>query len=184
LGVRTDTLIGHGAVSRQTVLEMASGVRRAMAALPELHQAVGLSISGIAGPGGATTEKPVGLVWIGLSAEEGDWAWEHHFNGDRGQIKAQAAEEALAHLADYLKDSPLQPTQVEAKTGSSGEPIPQSFTWQGRSYLVTDIGRRWNDAAGQHILVMTAEQHTVELVRSADGSAWFLNTGNLPPAHV
>jgi nicotinamide-nucleotide amidase len=184
LGVRPDILIGHGAVSRQTVLEMASGVRRAMASLPELQQTVGLSISGIAGPGGATPEKPVGLVWIGLSASEGDWAWEHHFEGDRAQIKAQAAEQALTHLAVYLKDNPLQPTRVEAKTSPSGQPIPQSFTWQGHSYLITDIGRRWNDADGQHILVMTAEQQTVELVQSADGSTWYLNSSTLPPAYA
>jgi nicotinamide-nucleotide amidase len=184
LDVRSDTLIGHGAVSRQTVIEMANGVRRAMAALPELQQAVGLSISGIAGPGGATHGKPVGLVWIGLSAPEGDWAWEHHFDGDRAQIKAQAAEQALTHLVDYLKENPLQPAQVDVRSGLSGEPIPQSFTWQGRSYLITDIGRRWNDSHGHHILVMTTEQYTVELVRSTDGSAWFLNSNTLPPAYA
>jgi nicotinamide-nucleotide amidase len=96
LGVRTETLDQHGAVSRETVLEMARGVRQALAA------DIGLAVSGIAGPGGGTPEKPVGTVWIGLSAPGKEQAWLCHLEGDRVQIKEQAAERALQHLLEYL----------------------------------------------------------------------------------
>jgi nicotinamide-nucleotide amidase len=183
LGVRRDTLDQHGAVSRETVIEMATGVRRLTAPGLDYHQTIGLSVSGIAGPGGATPQKPVGLVWIGLSTPEGDWAWEHHFDGDRVQIKNRAAEQALAHLSEYLKDNPLQPVQVEIRHTASGEPHPSSFSWQGRTYHIADWGRRWNDNSGQHVLVMTNEQQTFELVLAPDG-AWFLNSASLPHSYA
>lgn len=97
LGVQMDTLLEHGAVSAQTVREMARGVR------PALGASVGISVSGIAGPGGGSPQKPVGLVWFGLSAEDGDWAVEKHFEGDRLAVKDQAAEFALQLGIDYLK---------------------------------------------------------------------------------
>jgi nicotinamide-nucleotide amidase len=184
LGVHHETLLQNGAVSRPTVLEMAAGVRRAMAAVADLEQTIGLSISGIAGPGGDTSGKPVGLVWIGLSTSEGEWAWENHFAGDRAQIKSQAAEYALNYLSEYLKERTLQPTRVETRAGPKDAPIPLSFTWQGRSYQITEMGRRWKDADGHHFLVMTSQQQTFELVQSPDGSAWYLNTSTLPPAHA
>jgi PncC family amidohydrolase len=97
LGVRPDTLLVHGAVSRETVLEMAEGVRQA------LHAEIGLAVSGIAGPGGGTPDKPVGLVWIGLSASGYQQAWSTLFPGDRLQVKAQAVEQALRLLAEFLE---------------------------------------------------------------------------------
>lgn len=97
LGVRWETLEKYGAVSKETVLEMAYGVRHALAA------DIGLSISGIAGPGGGTPEKPVGSTWIGLSARGVDEAWSHLWKGDRLQVKEQSAQEALRLLADYLE---------------------------------------------------------------------------------
>jgi PncC family amidohydrolase len=99
LGVRWETLEKYGAVSKETVLEMANGVCRALAA------DIGLSISGIAGPGGGTVEKPVGLTWIGLSARGVDEAWSHIWQGNRLQIKEQTAQEALQLLADFLEDN-------------------------------------------------------------------------------
>ena len=65
LGVTWATLEKHGAVSAETVSEMALGVRRALAA------DMGIAVSGIAGPGGGTPEKPVGLVWMAVSASSG-----------------------------------------------------------------------------------------------------------------
>jgi PncC family amidohydrolase len=97
LGVRWETLEAHGAVSRETVLEMARGVRAAFAT------DIGLSVSGIAGPGGGTPEKPVGFTWIGLSAPDYEDAWSFRFNGERLQIKAAAAEQALCQTVDYLR---------------------------------------------------------------------------------
>lgn len=96
LGVRHTTLEEHGAVSGETAIEMARGARAALGA------DVGLSVTGIAGPGGGTPEKPVGLVYVALSA--GDWeqverlAW----SGSREENKAQSAEAALVMLRDYL----------------------------------------------------------------------------------
>jgi len=99
LGVRWGTLEKYGAVSQETALEMARGVRRALAA------DIGLAVTGIAGPGGGTPEKPVGLVWIGLNAAGYDEAWSYTWNGDRLQIKEQSAEQALNLLLNYLSDS-------------------------------------------------------------------------------
>jgi PncC family amidohydrolase len=96
LGVHWGTLEEFGAVSQETVLEMARGVRSLLAA------DIGLAVSGIAGPGGGTPGKPVGTVWIGLSAPDHEQAWSYRFEGDRVQIKEQAAEGALRRLADYL----------------------------------------------------------------------------------
>jgi PncC family amidohydrolase len=96
LGVSWDTLKQYGAVSRETVLEMASGARRSLGA------DIAVSVSGIAGPGGGLPEKPVGTVWIGLAAPDGVWARIFHFSGDRAQNKAAAAEAALQMLLDYL----------------------------------------------------------------------------------
>ncbi len=98
LAVRPTTLEQFEAVSRETVLEMARGVRTALAA------EAGLSVSGIAGPGGGTPTKPVGLVWIGLSLPRCEQAWKFHFQGDRLQVKEQAAEQALALLENLLAE--------------------------------------------------------------------------------
>lgn len=102
LGVRHDTLQRCGAVSRETVLEMARGVRRTFAPDFSFDSLVGLSISGIAGPGGGGPGTPVGLVWIGLSAPGGEWAWQYHWQGNRTENKDLAAGQALALLHAYL----------------------------------------------------------------------------------
>jgi PncC family amidohydrolase len=96
LGVRSETLEKFGAVSQETVLEMAHCVRQ------KLGAQVGLSVSGIAGPGGGTPEKPVGLVWIGLSLPEVEHAWRYVWEGDRLQVKMQTADQALRLLVEYL----------------------------------------------------------------------------------
>jgi len=103
LGVSPQTLAEFGAVSRECVQEMARGARMALAIEFPLERLVSISISGIAGPGGGTLEKPVGLVWIGLSAADGAWAWRFQFDGDRIQVKEQSAQEALRCLNDYLR---------------------------------------------------------------------------------
>ena len=99
LGVSRETLDQYGAVCKQTVLEMAKGVRK------QLGTDLGISVSGIAGPGGGTPEKPVGLVWVGLSAPDREIAKCFHFIGNRQDVKQQSAEQALEILADYLSSS-------------------------------------------------------------------------------
>ncbi len=96
LHVSWDTLQAYGAVSAETVLEMARGARRA------LDADLAISISGIAGPGGGLPNKPVGTTWFGLVAPNGEWTFLRQFDGDRLENKAQASEAALQLLMDYL----------------------------------------------------------------------------------
>jgi PncC family amidohydrolase len=97
LGVQAITLEQHGAVSQETVLEMARGARSAFGV------ELAVSISGIAGPGGGTPEKPVGTVWIGLSTPEGEYARHFLWQGDRLAVKEQTAQAALNLLLAYLQ---------------------------------------------------------------------------------
>lgn len=97
LKVSWDTLRLYGAVSRETVIEMARGACVALGA------DVAVSISGIAGPGGGMPDKPVGTTWIGLSTTEGDWARKFVWQGDRIQNKAFSVDAALQLLLDYLE---------------------------------------------------------------------------------
>lgn len=92
LGVRHQTLYDHGAVSRETAIEMAHGARVAFGA------DVGLSVTGIAGPGGGMPDKPVGLTWIAVSTRTNDLAEQHMASGDRTANKLSAAEAALELL--------------------------------------------------------------------------------------
>jgi PncC family amidohydrolase len=101
LNVAWDTLNTKGAVSRETVLEMARGIRALLKA------DIAMSVSGIAGPGGGTPEKPVGTTWIGLVTANGDWAKVFYFTGDREENKAFAVNAALEFLRDYLQGKPL-----------------------------------------------------------------------------
>jgi PncC family amidohydrolase len=102
LGVKKETLTNFGAVSRETVLEMAEGARRALSGSFDIDRIIGLSVSGIAGPGGGMPGKPVGLVWIGLSTPEGNFAWRYFWKGDRIENKELSAEAALELIMDYL----------------------------------------------------------------------------------
>ncbi len=103
LGVQHETLARYGAVSAETVREMARGIRYALAAHFPLETIIGAAVSGIAGPGGGMPGKPVGLVWIGLSTPEGDRAWKFQFDGDRLQNKEFSADAALNLLLQYLR---------------------------------------------------------------------------------
>ena len=96
LGVKSQTLRLHGAVSKETALEMANGVRG------RLGSDLGLAITGIAGPGGGTDKKPVGLVFIALAGPRGTMAEEKRFLGQRRHIKESAAQAALNMLRLYL----------------------------------------------------------------------------------
>lgn len=97
LDVSWDTLNGKGAVSRETVLEMARGARKVFGA------DIAVSVSGIAGPGGGTPEKPVGTVWIGLATPGGEEARHFVWGGDRIQNKHLSSEAALQFILDYLE---------------------------------------------------------------------------------
>ena len=93
LGVSSATIEEHGAVSEQTVLEMARGVRKIQGS------SLGLSTSGIAGPGGGTPEKPVGTLCVGIAWEGGEWSRRFDLGkGSRTWIKQMSAQVALDAL--------------------------------------------------------------------------------------
>ncbi|MBI2538528.1 MAG: competence/damage-inducible protein A [Deltaproteobacteria bacterium] len=96
LGVRSATLKQHGAVSRETALEMAEGVRR------QAEADIGLSVTGIAGPAGGTADKPVGTVWIGLARDRGSDARLLRLAGDRERVILGASQAALHWLRTVL----------------------------------------------------------------------------------
>jgi PncC family amidohydrolase len=96
LEVSWDTLHAYGAGSRETVLEMARGARKALGA------DLALSVSGIAGPGGGLPDKPVGTTWIGLVTPDGEWARKYIWEGDRRLNKELSAEAALLLAIQYL----------------------------------------------------------------------------------
>jgi len=98
LGVSWDTLEKYGAVSAETVVEMARGIRLALTA------DIGISVSGIAGPTGGTPDKPVGTVWIGLSTPKEEYARRYLWSGDRQAIKKQSAQAALQLLVEHLQN--------------------------------------------------------------------------------
>ncbi len=97
LGVPEETLREQGAVSAETAKAMAEGVRRISGA------DLGLSVTGIAGPGGGTAAKPVGLVYLGLADETGTVTEELRLRGDRMMIKERAAQNALYLVYRRLK---------------------------------------------------------------------------------
>jgi PncC family amidohydrolase len=98
LGVRAETLETHGAVSAQCAAEMAQGVCRL------LGSDAALSVTGIAGPGGGTAAKPVGLTYIHLSAPGCEHGLRVVWPGDRRANKVDTALAALRLLLDYLKE--------------------------------------------------------------------------------
>lgn len=86
LGVNPETLKNYGAVSRETCEEMAKGVRLCA------NASLGVSTTGIAGPGGGTKEKPVGLVYIGVSTEEKTVVEELRLTGTREEVRQKTVE--------------------------------------------------------------------------------------------
>ena len=155
LGVAHGTLMTHGAVSYETAQEMAQGARRFF------DTDLGLSVTGIAGPGGATPDKPVGLVHIHLSAANAELGEQHHWDSDRIGNKILSAEAALtlairhlrglqveAEAASPLPDFINEPVGVELRILPDGQVMPSRFTWRGRRVAVSDVGRTWREESG------------------------------------
>jgi PncC family amidohydrolase len=95
-GVKKETIENYGAVSEQTAVEMAEGGRKL------LNVDICVSDTGVAGPSGATPEKPVGLFYLGLAAEGESLSQKHTFLGNREDNKRDAAEAVLNMLKQYL----------------------------------------------------------------------------------
>ncbi len=102
LMVKSETLLAVGAVSEETAREMARG------ATQTIGSDVGISVTGIAGPGGGTDEKPVGLTYIGARTPDGEWVERHVFQGDRQSNKESAAEAALHLLLNAVEGNARQ----------------------------------------------------------------------------
>jgi PncC family amidohydrolase len=98
VGVRHETLLAHGAVSEETALEMARGARERLGA------DLGIATTGIAGPTGGTPEKPVGLVYVALSAADLELCERHVWQGDRLANNQQSAEAALRLVRRYVQE--------------------------------------------------------------------------------
>ena len=96
LGVAQATLDAHGAVSEETVREMASGAR------DRFGTDFAVAVSGIAGPDGGTPEKPVGTVWLGLASSAGLTTKKLGWPGMRDQIRTLAAWWALKLIDDAI----------------------------------------------------------------------------------
>ena len=96
VGVKRETIERYGAVSTRVAEEMAEGGRKLLAV------DICISDTGIAGPGGATQGKTVGLFYLGLAHREKTYSRQHNFAGSREQNKQDAAEAALKWLKEYL----------------------------------------------------------------------------------
>jgi len=92
LGVSSELFSKHGAVSGEVAEAMAQG------ALKNSESDIAVSITGIAGPGGGTKDKPVGIVWIAMADKAGVRSVCHHFKGDRQSVREQSIETALKGL--------------------------------------------------------------------------------------
>ncbi len=96
LKVKKETIENYGVVSSQTAIEMAQGGKNL------LGVDICISDTGIAGPSGGTSEKPVGLFYMGMAAEDESLSQKHFFSGNREENKRDAAEAALSILKQYL----------------------------------------------------------------------------------
>ena len=97
LDVPKDVLQDHGAVSEPVALVMAEGVRS------RCRSSVSCSTTGIAGPGGGTPDKPVGLVWIGIATPTGTHARRYHFSGDRLSVRQQTVDACFELLLEQIE---------------------------------------------------------------------------------
>ncbi len=103
LGVRQQTIDSYGAVSDQTVREMAEGIKKIA------KTDMGLAVTGIAGPSGGTEDKPVGTVFIGLSVDGKILSGQYRFSGERDKVKLTTSEMALDWVRRYLNGHPFIP---------------------------------------------------------------------------
>lgn len=124
LGVPAPTLAAHGAVSAQVALAMAIGVRQ------RLRASLAVAVTGIAGPGGGTDAKPVGLTYVGLAGAHGAEVRRFVWAGDRADNRLSAAEAALEWLVERAESSGGAESSGEAASSRGAEPTAAGSTRQ------------------------------------------------------
>jgi nicotinamide-nucleotide amidase len=193
LGVRPETLSERGAVSQETAVQMAQGARRV------LGVDVAVSDTGIAGPGGSTPDKPVGLFYLGLAWEGGSRAQLYVFSGDRAANKEAASEAALkllrGRLVEELRrldagifretrvvtcflehDGKVLIVRRSQKVGSfrgSWSGISGYMEKSPDEQALTEI--REEAGLGRELLVMTRKGEAMEMVDVPGGRCWMVH---------
>ena len=179
LGVQLPTLLAYGAVSEEAAREMARGARQRVGA------DVAISVTGIAGPTGGTPEKPVGLVYIALSAADAELCQRYVWQGDRLANKEQSAEAALQLIRTYLRERSggmvefvNEPVSVEVRLRRNGKPRLLAFVWRGQRFQVESWGRETTTTRdGRAVyccLIQTASLGTWELCQDTETMQWTL----------
>ncbi len=181
LGVRPETLEAHGAVSPETAQEMAQGSRAL------LQTDIAIAITGIAGPGGGSPEKPVGLVYLHLAAEDADWGemhvWPHDRIGNKQATVAAALRLALRYVKDRTARVDPKPAQPEASSSTvlveaswrNGAWRPEAVWLGGQRKQVVGVGRQERTPEG--VWIMTVEfgdGGRAELEADAEAGVWRL----------
>ena len=179
LGVNREAMIAHGAVSDETAREMARGARERLGA------DLGIATTGIAGPTGGTEEKPVGLVYVALSAADAEICQRHVWQGDRAANNEQSAEAVLRLIQVYLQgrrqgmvEFVNEAVRVEAQLRRDGTPSPQAFSWRGHRYQIVSWGREGtmmrDGSASRYYLVQTPGPESWELCQDTETGGWML----------
>lgn len=100
LGVDAALINTHGAVSEPVARAMATG------ALHHSHAQVAIAVTGVAGPGGGSAERPVGTVWFGFAVNSDITTEMRHFDGDRAAVRQAAVQHALTRVAQLIQAQP------------------------------------------------------------------------------
>lgn len=183
LGVESETLDAHGAVSSETAQEMARGARSL------LQTDLAISVTGIAGPGGGTPEKPVGLVYLHLAAENVDWGemhiWPHDRIGNKRASVAAGLRLALRYVKEHtirvdpkpaaLAAEDVEPTVLVEASWQAGAWRPQAVWLEGQRKQVIGVGRQERTPEG--VWIMTVEfgdRGRAELLADAQTGVWRL----------
>jgi len=180
LGVDHNTLLSKGAVSAEVARQMAHGARRVFGA------DIAVSVTGIAGPGGGTPDKPVGLAHLHLSAPDAEWAERHVWEEDRVGNKRLSANAALALILRYLEQQVQEAGEKQpmaaGKTGSraggeesrqSGAAVSPSTAWTA---VAVDAWRTPDGQIHPRAFAWRGEMHVV----TAAGRRWVETTEDDP----